>query len=70
MTAEHLPPETRVYLERWSHKCPVCGREFFARTAHYAYVRRTRKEVISEYYCSWSCLRKAEADGKKKKKEG
>ena len=41
-----------------THICPVCGREFECRQ-EYAYKRFT-KDKKSIYFCSWSCLRKAE----------
>lgn len=44
-------------------KCPVCGKEFAVYDwAHWAYKQKHTKKCI----CSWSCLRKAEKDGKKK----
>lgn len=61
MTVDALSPEIRVYLERWTHICPVCGREFIARPSYaYTYTRKAGAKLISHYYCSWTCLRKAE----------
>lgn len=46
------------------YECPVCSKKFFI-YSDWAYKRSVYKSVHSQnqksvYYCSWSCLRKAD----------
>ena len=41
------------------HKCYVCGKVFECRV-DYVYKKHTNKAKGTEYYCSYSCMRKAE----------
>ena len=47
-------------------KCPVCGRGYIFRDC-WAYKKTYGDHVTN--YCSWSCMRKAEAEEERKKKK-
>lgn len=41
-------------------KCPNCGNTFYTTMGQWAYQLRKGKGRV--YYCSWSCMRKAEKE--------
>lgn len=48
-------------------KCNLCEKEFYRRLGNdYAY--KTVKGMKTMYFCSWSCLRKAQRNVEDKKK--
>lgn len=44
------------------HVCFTCGKTFECR-ADYVYKKRVSKTKNPEYFCSYTCMRKAEKDG-------
>jgi YHS domain-containing protein len=53
-------------LEGWVHKCPICGKEFWARS-EYAFKCNVGKKLA--YFCSWHCIRKYEKEKEKEKEQ-
>ena len=51
-----------VPLEGYQHKCPECGKEFWA-MADWAYKAGYANRPV--YVCSWKCLQKRRKNGKK-----
>jgi hypothetical protein len=49
-------------------KCPVCGK-YFCRTKEWAYRKEYYDPHRRVYFCSWKCLRKAEAEKEKKSRK-
>lgn len=48
------------------HTCHTCGKNFECRT-DYAYKKYTTRSRGTEYYCSYTCMRKAERNEESKK---
>lgn len=48
-------------------KCSLCGKEFY-RCLGNDYAYKTVKRMKTLYFCSWSCLRKAQTNAEDKKK--
>ena len=48
------------------HTCPICGREFFAKS-EWLYRKTERMTNRRIYYCSWKCVRIFEEREEKKK---
>lgn len=47
------------------HTCYICGKEFEC-NVNYVYKKYTTRAKGIEYYCSYTCMRKAEKDEKEK----
>ena len=46
-------------LTGYNHRCPVCGKEFWA-YADWIYRKWNKAERTKIYYCSWKCIRSIE----------
>ena len=51
--------DTNERIEGYIHICPVCKKEFYARS-EWVYKKRIKKTTDKSYICSWGCLRKIE----------
>ena len=53
------PDRNRTPMEGYRHKCPNCGKGFWA-FSDWAYRLRLYGRPDRDYFCSWKCLREAE----------
>lgn len=58
-----------AYLGKEKH-CPICGKEFFICTEEWAFKRQKKKNGHPFYMCSYTCVRKWDAENEEKIKPG
>jgi len=58
------------WMKSAQRKCPICKKEFFVHTPEWVYKMGSAQN--RKYYCSWGCMRKAEAikESRRKRRYG